>query len=206
LPTDDRICPGSPSRSRAAPYRRRSVWSGAEPTTRQRIYFANHSSHFDTLAIIAALPPAIRARTRPVAALDYWGKTRMRRFIAVECLRSILINRTRTGEGDPLDPVREGLAAGSSILIFPEGTRGSGETIAPFRSGLYRLAEAFPDVELVPAYLDNLSRIMPKGSMLIVPITCTVHFGAPLAPFPDEDGKAFLERARLAVERLGKPA
>ena len=58
----------------------------------------------------------------------------------------------------------------------------------------------FPDVELVPIYLDNLQRILPKGSMLLVPITCTARFGTPLHVKPGEDKAAFLERARTAVQ------
>ena len=56
------------------------------------------------------------------------------------------------------------LERGQSLVIFPEGTRGSGEEIAPFKSGLFHLARRFPEAELVPVYLDNLARIMPKGS------------------------------------------
>lgn len=182
----------------------RSAWFGAKPSPVQRIYFANHASHFDTLAVMASLPADIRARTRPVAARDYWGKTRLRRFIAEDCLRCVLIDRTRGGTEDPLAPVLRVLGAGDSILIFPEGTRGSGETMAEFKSGLFNLARQFPQVELVPVFLDNLARIMPKGSVLIVPITCTARFGAPLSLQPDEDRLVFLDRARRAVAALAE--
>lgn len=177
----------------------RSEWIGCAPETRTRIYFANHTSHFDTLAVIAALPLAVRRRTHPVAARDYWGGSRLKRFIAETCLRSVLIDRDRAGDGDPLAPVRAMLDRRDSVLIFPEGTRGAGDGIAPFRNGLHRLAEAYPDVELIPVHLDNLARVMPKGSFLIVPLTCTARFGTPLTQVPDEPKEAFLERARQAV-------
>ena len=181
----------------------RADWSGVQPGPRRRIYFANHASHFDTLAVIAALPHHLRRTTHPVAARDYWGRSALRRFFAVDCLNSVLIDRDRKGEGDPLAPVVALLQAGRSALIFPEGTRGSGETIAPFKGGLHKLARTFPAIELVPVHLDNLSRVMPKGSVLIVPMTCTAHFGAPLKFDPAEDRDTFLERARQAVEALG---
>ncbi|WP_375338349.1 lysophospholipid acyltransferase family protein [Chelatococcus sambhunathii] len=180
----------------------RADWAGCRPSPRRRIYFANHASHFDTLAVVAALPRPFRATTHPVAARDYWGASRLKRFFAVDCLNAVLIDRDRKGEGDPLAPVEALLQSGRSVLIFPEGTRGSGEAVAPFKSGLHRLARRFPGAELVPVHLDNLARVMPKGSILIVPMTCTAHFGAPLALEPGETREAFLERARLAVEAL----
>lgn len=182
----------------------RSDWQGCEPDTKRRIYFANHGSHFDTVAVMAALPWEVRRLTHPVAARDYWGKTGFRRFIAEKILRAVLIDRQPVPGSQPLAPLEKLLEEGRSILIFPEGTRGEGDGIAPFKSGIYRLALAFPDVELVPVYLDNLKRILPKGSWLVVPITCTARFGAPLQVGPGEDKAAFLERAREAVKALGK--
>ena len=177
----------------------RSDWRGCAPDIRRRIYFANHSSHFDTVAVMAALPWSVRRLTHPVAARDYWGESPLRKFIAEKCLRAVLIDRKPPPGSDPLAPLEGLLEEGRSILIFPEGTRGSTDEIAAFRSGIFRLACRFPDVDLVPVYLDNLSRILPKGSWLIVPITCTARFGTPLRVIPGEDKTAFLERARAAV-------
>jgi len=180
----------------------RGEWVGSTPESRSRIYFANHTSHFDTLAVISALPPELRRRTRPVAARDYWGGSALKRFVAEKCLRAVLIDRDGRGEGDPLAPVDEALARRESVLIFPEGTRGAGEEVAAFKSGLHRLAERHPEAELIPVHLDNLARVMPKGSFLIVPLTCTARFGPPLTAVPGEPKAEFLARARAAVESL----
>ena len=180
-------------------------WQGCAPQLRQRIYYANHTSHFDTLVIVAALPAKLRAETHPVAALDYWGVSALRRFIAVECLNAVLIDRSGQSWTDPLQPPAELLAAGHSLILFPEGTRGADGNIGRFRSGLYNLAQRFPQAELVPVYLDNPSRVMPKGSLLIVPLICTARFGAPLTPDPSEDREQFLVRARIALMALADP-
>lgn len=98
------------------------------------------------------------------------------------------------------------LNSGESLILFPEGTRGTERLPGPFKSGLYRLAERCPEVELVPVYLQNLSRAFPRGALLPVPISCGVRFGAPLARLPEEGRDAFLERARNAVIQLAEPA
>jgi 1-acyl-sn-glycerol-3-phosphate acyltransferase len=178
-------------------------WVGSAPGPAQCIYFANHTSHIDTLAIWSSLPRALRRRTRPIAARDYWGRG-LRRYVATRGFGAVLIDRTRGDPSmDPLEPLRAALRDGDSLIIFPEGTRGTSATPAPFRSGLFRLAGEFPDVELVPVYLDNLHRSLPKGALLPVPVVCTVRFGAPLARLAQETKEAFLARARDAVIALG---
>lgn len=178
-------------------------WVGSVPSGAQRIYFANHSSHIDTVALWSALPPGSRARTRPVAAADYWGKGLLQRHVALKTLNAVLIDRQRSDpEADPLQPLCEALAQGDSLILFPEGTRHTQALPGPFKAGLFHLAERFPGVELVPVYLENLHRCMPKGSLFPVPLICTVRFGAPLARIAGEDKQTFLERARQAVVAL----
>jgi 1-acyl-sn-glycerol-3-phosphate acyltransferase len=175
-------------------------WLGSAPTAAQRIYFANHTSHMDTIVLWAALPASLRANTRPVAAKDYWDKPGIRGRIARDELNVVMVDRSREDpNADPLDPLRDALEHGFSLIIFPEGTRAAQPRPGPFKSGLYHLASEFPQVELVPVYIENLHRSMPKGALLPVPIICTVRFGAPLARREAEEKDAFLERARAAV-------
>lgn len=178
-------------------------WTGSEPSGRQRIYFANHSSHIDTVALWSALPPKVRVRTRPVAAADYWQKDAPRRYIATKALNVVFIHRNRSDpRADPLQPLAEALATGDSLIIFPEGTRQMQRLPGAFKSGLFHLAERFPDVELIPVYLENLHRSLPKGSLFPVPLICTVRFGPVLKRIPEEPKHAFLERARNAIVAL----
>jgi 1-acyl-sn-glycerol-3-phosphate acyltransferase len=180
-------------------------WVGSAPSANQRIYFANHTSHMDTVVLWAALPPSLRANTRPVAARDYWGGGGIRTQIARDELNVVMIDRARDDpDADPLDPLRDALEHGFSLIIFPEGTRSAQPLPGPFKSGLYRLATEFPHVELIPVYLENLHRSMPKGALLPVPIICTVRFGAPIALRAGESKAQFLERARDAVIALAR--
>ncbi len=181
-------------------------WIGTTPGPAQRIYFANHTSHIDTLAIWSSLPRRLRSRTRPIAARDYWGSG-VKKYIATRGFGAVLIDRAREdAASDPLEPLRASLREGDSLIIFPEGTRGASAVPARFRSGLYRLATEFPAVELIPVYLDNLHRSLPKGALLPVPLVCTVRFGAPVTVAAGETKEAFLERARAAVVGLADQA
>ncbi len=181
----------------------RSLWIGCAPLNRQRIYFANHSSHGDFVLLWASLPPDLRRRTRPVAGADYWQSSALRRFVIHLLFNGVLVDRERSGpESNPLQPMLDALAGGDSLILFPEGTRNLEEGLLPFKSGLYRLGLACPDVELVPVWIANLNRVMPKGRSLPLPLLCSVSFGAPMSIENDEDKDAFLQRARLALLEL----
>ncbi len=182
-------------------------WHGCPPKAEQRIYFANHQSHADLVMIWAALPQELRSITRPIAAKDYWTTSPFRLWLTTKVFNAVYVDRARTVdaagvEQDPLEPLVDALRSGDSIIIFPEGTRGYAAEPQPFKSGLFSLAMKFPDVVLVPAWINNVQRVMPKGEVIPVPVLCSVTFGAPLQVEPGEERRAFLDRARSAVVAL----
>jgi 1-acyl-sn-glycerol-3-phosphate acyltransferase len=188
-------------------------WAGCEPDERQRIYFANHTSHLDFVVLWSALPSEIRAYTRPIAAKDYWEETSLRHYLAEKVFKAVLLERGAMSKARSHEDAKfvgrsliEDMAAAlgerNSLILFPEGTRGSGEKVGEFRGGLYHLAVRRPDVELVPAYMENMNRILPKGEYLPVPMLSLLTFGKPIQVQAGEDKDAFLERARAAVSGL----
>ncbi|MDP3520930.1 MAG: lysophospholipid acyltransferase family protein [Hydrogenophaga sp.] len=182
-------------------------WHGCPPKAEQRIYFANHQSHADLVLIWAALPKELRGITRPIAAKDYWTTSPLKRWITTEVFNAIYVDRQKQvgadGEvADPLEPLIDALAKGDSIILFPEGTRGHQEDPQPFKSGLFNLAQRFPDVVLVPSWIHNVQRVMPKGEVVPVPVLCSVTFGAPIRVERGEERAAFLVRARDTVIAL----
>jgi 1-acyl-sn-glycerol-3-phosphate acyltransferase len=182
----------------------RAVWSGTGPKAEQTLYFANHTSHGDFVLLWATLPPDLRALTRPVAGQDYWEASPLRRFIGRDVFNALMIRRDGSAapgsEVNPVDQMKEALQAGDSLIMFPEGTRNTGEEVLlPLKSGLYHLARACPQVRLVPVWIENLKRVLPKGTLVPVPLACTVRYGAPIALAEGEDKAAFIARARAAM-------
>ncbi|WP_238475580.1 lysophospholipid acyltransferase family protein [Rhodophyticola sp. CCM32] len=182
----------------------RAIWDGADPVPRQRVYFANHASNGDTILIWTVLPTAMRARTRPVAAADYWLTSPIRRFIGQDVLNAVLIDRrVEQRDHSPMDLILEAVDDGASLIIFPEGGRNTTETsLLPFKSGIYNIASARPQVDLVPVWIENLNSVMPKGKIIPIPLLCTVTFGAPIHVEEGETREAFLTRAQAAVLAL----
>ncbi len=181
----------------------RARWQGCDPADRRRIFFANHTSHLDAVVLWATLPPVLRARTRPVAARDYWTASRFRLWLAEKVFRALLIERRKvTTDENPLRDMLAALDAGDSLILFPEGTRSANLEPQPFKGGLFHLARQRPEVELIPVYLENLNRILPKGEILPVPLLGSVTLGAPVRLEAGETKASFLERARQAVWHL----
>ena len=128
-------------------------WKGCPPKAEQRSYFAKHQSHLDWVLIWAALPRELRASTRPIAARDDWTATPFRHGINREVFNAVYVSRQRADNQDPLEPLVEALQNGDSLLIFPEGTRNNKGLPQPLKSGLYSLAEQFPQLPLIPAWV-----------------------------------------------------
>lgn len=179
-------------------------WQGCEPERRQRVYYANHGSHGDFLLIWLALPEILRPMTWPVVGADYWTTGRVRRFLIRNVFRAVTVERGGKGKrGAGIERLSEALGENGSLILFPEGTRNTTDIqLLPFKSGLYHLALAHPNVEFVPVWIENIRRVLPKGDILPVPLLCSVTFGEPISVGNSESKSDFLERAHSAVVAL----
>ena len=154
-------------------------WVDCLPDTCQRVYFANHTSHLDALVLWASLPRDIRALTRPVAARDYWEADPIRRYIA-SSLNALLIDRDNIKvHQSPVEAMLKAAGTTHSLIVFPEGGRNPEEEMGEFKSGLYYLGKKRPDLELVPVYIDNMNRILPRGEFMPVPLLSCITIGLP---------------------------
>ncbi|MDX1947212.1 MAG: lysophospholipid acyltransferase family protein [Pirellulaceae bacterium] len=177
-------------------------WHECQADPCQRIYFANHTSHLDALVLWSSLPGEIRDLTRPVAAKDYWAAGAIRRYIA-RSFNALLIDREEIKvHQSPIDLMLKEIGKTHSLIVFPEGGRNTGEEIQEFKSGLYYLSKKRPDLELMPVYIDNLNRVLPRGEFLPVPLLSCITVGPPIWLEPAENKTSFLRRARQAVLRL----
>jgi len=179
-------------------------WSGCAPLADQRIYCVNHSSHLDFLLLWTALPARLRRATRPVAAADYWSAGPIRRYVIQRVFHGVLVDRNGKVP-NPLEPVNAALTQGNSLIFFPEGTRGPGEGLLPFKGGIFHIARDWRTIDIIPVWIDNSYRVMPKGFFFPVPLLCSMTFGAPLRLIEGEEKEAFLLRLRNAMLELQPP-
>jgi 1-acyl-sn-glycerol-3-phosphate acyltransferase len=184
-----------------------ATWAGCAPEPTQRVYYANHTSNGDFVLIWTVLPERMRAVTRPVAASDYWLTSKLKAFIGQDVFNAVLIDRRP--EARTADPVAQMIAAlddGASLILFPEGQRNTiGTSLLPFKTGLFHLARQRPLVDLVPVWVANLNRVMPKGEVIPIPLVCTVTFGTPLRMAAGEGRDDFLARAEAALLATAPP-
>lgn len=182
----------------------RGNWHGCQPDEQQTLYFANHASHGDFVLIWATIPRFLRRKTRPVAGQDYWQASALRRFIGHDVFNALMISRKgETRTDNPVAQMAQTLESGDSLIMFPEGTRNTGEEpLLPLKSGLYHLANRCPQARLVPVWIDNLHRVLPKGRFIPVPLACTVTYGQPIQLLDGESKEDFLARAAAAMLEL----
>ncbi len=184
----------------------RGIWIDVSPEDKPRIYYANHTSNGDFVLIWTSLPTDIRKKTRPVAAADYWFKSKTRRFAAESVFKAVLIDRnpeTRKPEEEPVAMMTAALEQGQSLIIFPEGKRNqTEEKLLEFKTGLYHFLHNNPEVEAIPTWIENLNRVLPKGTLLPIPLICTVTFGPPVTLKKRESKKRFLRRAHAELMKL----
>lgn len=166
------------------------------------IIAANHNSHVDTVLLLTIFPARALRWLRPAAAADYFLKDPVIGWFSRNIIGIVPVARAAAGTGvDVLAPAREALAAGAIVIIFPEGTRGPGtDEMAQLKSGVARLAEAFPAAPVFPVWIEGAGRVLPKGAAIPVPMNCTVLVGEPLAWDGERD--AFMTRLRDRLTAL----
>lgn len=173
----------------------------------KKVYYANHGSHGDFVLVWISLPRRWRMRVRPVAGADYWLTNRLKRFIIRRVFNALLIPRAGGNPQAVTEQMTEALQNGDSLIIFPEGTRNTDDDVVllPFKSGIYHLAAANPDVCFVPMWINNINHVLPKGTFLPVPLLCDVNIGEAVRLHEGESKEAFLKRSRDALLSLAPP-
>lgn len=190
------------------------LFTGADVTGRERlpvkgpaIIAANHNSHVDTLLMLTIFKARAVHLVRPAAASDYFLKDPVIGWVSRNLIGIVPVARRQVGKGgagsgeDVLAPARQALAEGAIVVVFPEGTRGdASDTMAQLKNGVARLAEAFPEAPVIPVWIQGAGRVLPKGKVIPVPMTCAVLVGEPIR----WEGRrtAFMEGLRDALLAL----
>jgi len=165
------------------------LMTGASVTGREHlpvkgpaIVAANHTSHVDTLLLLSIFPARAVAKVRPAAAADYFLKDPVIGWFSRNIIGIVPVARdkVRSDGEDVLRPALEALGRGEIVVVFPEGTRGDAEEMSRLKNGVARLAEAFPDAPVTPVWIQGAGRVLPKGEVVPVPMTCAVLAGPPI--------------------------
>ena len=164
------------------------------PLNESFVMVCNHTSHLDTVSLLAALPVRRVHRAFPAAAADYFFSSVPRSALSVLFVNALPFDRVARG-AESLDVCRDLLRRRNHVLIlFPEGTRTQTGDVGPFRSGIGRLV-AGERTPVVPCYLDGAFSAFPKGAAVPRPRRLTLRIGSPLR-FQDEppDERAAIQR------------
>jgi 1-acyl-sn-glycerol-3-phosphate acyltransferase len=169
---------------------------------KQFILIANHNSHMDTMAIMSAIPSRYIHRVHPIAARDFFGGSLFKKILMRYLVNATLIKRDRTDpENDPIDSMDKMLKKSRSLILYPEGSRGIPGVMSNFKKGLGYLIQRNPDVDVIPVYLDNVYKTLPKGKKLILPYNCSINFGEPIK-FNSYELEDILESSEKAISKL----
>jgi 1-acyl-sn-glycerol-3-phosphate acyltransferase/thymidylate kinase len=142
----------------------------------QFVIVANHNSHLDTLLLMSVLPRRHLRTTRPVAAADHFGRSRTLSRWMDRLLAPVWVDRVNA-PGEAVQDMARAVAAGHSLILYPEGTRGAPGELAPFRSGIGRLLEQYPDLPVIPAHLLGPERALPRGARMPLPVWNRILLG-----------------------------
>lgn len=171
------------------------------PKTHPFIIIANHSSHLDTVALMSLFPVRELDRIRPVAAADYFERNWLVSFLSHTFFNVLCIERKQVDKvHNPLRLLEEALSRRESLIFFPEGTRSVSNELGQFHSGITHLVWEFPNVPVIPAFLSDMGRALPKGEFVLVPFFCKIRIGEPL--FLSGSKEQIVESLRASVLSL----
>ena len=171
---------------------------------KQFILIANHNSHMDTMAIMSAIPSRYIHKVHPIAARDFFGGSLFKKILMRYLVNATLIQRDRDDpNNDPIDSMDKMLKKTRSLILFPEGSRGVPGVMAKFKKGLGYLIQRNPEINVIPVYLDNVYKTLPRGKNLILPYNCSIKFGDPIK-FKSMEMDEILLSSEKAMQKLMK--
>ena len=171
---------------------------------KQFILIANHNSHMDTMAIMSAIPSRYIHKVHPIAARDFFGGSLFKKILMRYLVNATLIQRDREDpNNDPIDSMDKMLKKTRSLILFPEGSRGVPGVMAKFKKGLGYLIQRNPEINVIPVYLDNVYKTLPRGKNLILPYNCSIKFGDPIK-FKSMEMDDILLSSEKAMQKLMK--
>jgi 1-acyl-sn-glycerol-3-phosphate acyltransferase len=171
---------------------------------KQFILIANHNSHMDTMAIMSAIPSRYIHKVHPIAARDFFGGSLFKKILMRYLVNATLIKRDRDDpNNDPIDSMDKMLKKSRSLILFPEGSRGTPGVMTKFKKGLGYLIQRNPEINVIPVYLDNVYKTLPRGKNLILPYNCSIRFGDPIE-FKSMEMDDILISAEKALQNLMK--
>ena len=169
---------------------------------KQFILIANHNSHMDTMAIMSAIPHRFIHKVHPVAARDFFGKNLFQKILMRYLVNATLIRRDRDNkERDPINDMDKMLKKKRSLILFPEGSRGVAGKMSNFKKGLGYLVQKNPKISVIPVYLENIYKTLPKGKRLILPYNCSIKFGNPIK-FSSLEMNDILKTAKIELLKI----
>lgn len=174
------------------------------PVKGPAILAANHNSHLDTLALMCLLPLRLLPKIRPVAAADYFLRSRALAWFATRIIGVIPLERAAGAHGmaEEFAKLDRALERGEILILFPEGSRGEPERLSEFKSGIGHIATRHPDVPVYPILLHGFGKSLPRGEGLLVPFFCDVFVDEPMEPH--DTRKAFVAAYEARMEALAE--
>ena len=165
------------------PYFRLEV-AGLEnlPAGGPMLFCANHASHLDAPAILAALPRELALRAATAAAKDVFGDHPWRNAVSRLTTGSVAIQR-EADFAKGLRVLEQVLLDRRPLVLFPEGKRSSDGELLPFKPGAAMLAIR-TETPIVPIRLEGVGKALPKGASVPTAADVTVRFGPPIDPRP----------------------
>jgi 1-acyl-sn-glycerol-3-phosphate acyltransferase len=165
------------------------------------IFAPNHHSHIDTGVMIRSIPSVWRRELVVAAAADYFFDAHWKAAMSALALNAIPIDRDATSRAT-FDRLRDAIADGSSLIIYPEGGRSPDGWGQDFKGGAAYLSTR-TGAPIVPVHLDGTGEIFGKGASRLSPGRTTVLFGTPITAADGENTRRYNERIEAAVTRLG---
>lgn len=155
------------------------------------ILIANHNSHLDALMILSLFPRKQIKNVYAVGAKDYFFKNPIMSFFSKHFIGVIPLDREVKKE-EILDPIYRAIEEGKILLIFPEGTRNLKGNLSPFKNGISKIAQKYPELPFYPIVLSGLRRVLAKNEKIMVPFISHIYIKP--AEFYQSERHEFMNR------------